>query len=188
MQTANEMPAEILFEWNAAFDHLSRHWYYGDREEDAVRQAFSHLKRSCLDAFKLKVKGAREQYDTLMKLDISIIENGEFQRKMIASFLKIRDGAREARSAEGDNSQEGSDAVPAFDLWIPVYAQCVAFEQDFYANPSVEWAKTKQVKRGWRDRLDRFVVGLVTGLVTALILAPAIRWLFLWLWNRLAAT
>lgn len=44
VQVKNELPAETLFELNAAFDHLSRHWKYDQSEEEAVDKAYGHLK------------------------------------------------------------------------------------------------------------------------------------------------
>ena len=32
VQATNVLPAEVLFELNAAFDHASRHWVYGETE------------------------------------------------------------------------------------------------------------------------------------------------------------
>lgn len=52
VQAENELPTEILFEINAAFDHVSRYHVYGQSEEEVVAKAYSHLKRACLDVFK----------------------------------------------------------------------------------------------------------------------------------------
>ena len=49
VQVENVMPVELLFELNAALDHVSRHWCYGESEKEAVEKAYSHLKRCCLD-------------------------------------------------------------------------------------------------------------------------------------------
>jgi hypothetical protein len=82
VQTENMLPNETLFEINAALDHLSRKWIYQDSEAHVVDKAYGHLKRSCLDIFKLQVAEARVQYEELRKLDTSAIDNGEFDKKL----------------------------------------------------------------------------------------------------------
>jgi hypothetical protein len=34
VQATNVLPVEVLFELNAAFDHTSRHWVYGETEAE----------------------------------------------------------------------------------------------------------------------------------------------------------
>jgi len=80
VQTENALPQEVLFEINAAFDHISRYWVLGESEEQAVSKAYSHLKRSCLDIFKIATKKAIDQYNELRQLDTSVIDNGEFEK------------------------------------------------------------------------------------------------------------
>jgi len=161
VQLQNELPAECLFEINAAFDHLSRHWQYGEPEDVTVEKAYSHLKRSCLDIFKLRVKEARRQYDELRKVDISLIDNGQFHLKLIALWNKITAGAENARLKEGNTA---ADAVTAFDLWNPVYADCVTLDKDFYSNPNVTWAEIREQRSKWAERGWGFAIGLITGI------------------------
>ena len=47
---------ELLFEINSAFDHLKRIHVEKSPEEKESEKAYSHLKRGCLDAYKLKLK------------------------------------------------------------------------------------------------------------------------------------
>ncbi len=69
VQAGGTLPIEILFELNAALDHISRHWAYHEDEASVVDKAYSHLKRSCLDVFKLKVRDAHDQFAELRKID-----------------------------------------------------------------------------------------------------------------------
>ncbi|MEO5377654.1 MAG: hypothetical protein H7832_07735 [Magnetococcus sp. DMHC-6] len=66
----NILPFELLTEINAAFDHISRHWYYGEEEINVVPQASGHLKRSTFDAFKLILKETRDHYDAIQNTHI----------------------------------------------------------------------------------------------------------------------
>ena len=39
VQTFNDFPVELVFEIAAAWDHLSRHWHYGESEQASVDKA-----------------------------------------------------------------------------------------------------------------------------------------------------
>lgn len=179
VQTDNVLPDETLFEINAAFDHLSRHWYYGEPEETSVEKSFSHLKRSCLDIFKLKVKAARDQFEDLRKIDTSLIDNGEFDGKMRASFQEIKTGAVEARRFEGQTKTD--ETVAAFTRWLPVYEECVNFENTFYLHPSLEWAK----KKSFRITAKRFALSIISAGVAGAFLKDPLSNLLKWIWNKL---
>ena len=170
-QALNQLVVEALFEVSAAFDHMSRHWKKGESEQACVERAASHLKRGCLDAFKLVLKESRDHYDELRRIDTSIIDNGEFDRKLIALFAEIKAGAIEARNSEGDTRNDAGWAI-AFDLWKPVYVNCVRLEMEFYLNKNVEWAKRKQERLMWRRRFEGFLIGvLASGTVAAIVAA-----------------
>lgn len=160
LQLLNEPPIEMFFEVNAAFDHLSRHWKYNESEEEAVDSACRHLKRGCFDGFKIVVREARRQYDALMEVDLTSINQGQFQRDMIELFASITKGAINARLAEGDSRDE-SRWHEVFDLWEEVYINCVEFEKVFFQSKDVEWIKSRARKRIWRSRLEGLVVGLL---------------------------
>jgi hypothetical protein len=161
VQTSNTLPVETLFELNAAFDHISRIWAYQEKEAIAVQQAYGHLKRSCLDIFKLVMKDTRSNYDQLLKLDTSAIDNGEFDKEMRALFARIKSGALEARRLEGD--QVGDGKVMAFDRWQPVFADCLKFEQTFFLHKHVDWAHHRYLGRLFGSRIVAGLLGAVIG-------------------------
>lgn len=171
LQTLNEPPLEMFFEVNAALDHLSRHWQYDQDETEAVHAAAAHLKRGCFDAFKIVVRETVDHYEELRRVDTSIIDNGEFDRRMLAAIHDIRAGAVEARQAEGD-SRDREQWHLAYELWEPVYIKCREFDENFYRNPKVEWARKKHSRRAWWHRLEGFLIAVVAGLVV---------WLIVWL-------
>jgi hypothetical protein len=146
------------FEINAAFDHLSRHWAYGESEEEAVGKSFGHLKRCCLDIFKISVREARCQYDELRKLDTSMIDNGEFDKKLNALFTKISDGAVEARSLEGKG-----DISDIFGRWYSVLKDCLRLDQEFFHHPAVDWSKKQWWHKRWGLSLVTLILTFFTG-------------------------
>ena len=169
VEALNQPPIEMFFEVNAAFDHLSRNWHYHEDEVAVVGAVAAHLKRGCFDAFKIFVKEARDQYDELRKVDTSIIDNGEYERGMIALFASIKQGATKARMSEG-NSRDPEAWHGAFELWDLVYADCVSFEKDFFLNPKVEWARRKMAWKPWKNRLEGFLIGVAASVIAGLIL------------------
>ena len=163
IQTDNVLPQEVLFELNAALDHISRHWIYEEEEETSIEKAYSHLKRSCLDIFKLKAKETFDQWKELRRTHIELIDNGEFKRKAIQTISEIKRQAKEARHMEGDR-RDDKKVIQAFDLWAPVYLKCVEFERDFYLNEHIEWARRKHLK----GNLLKIGGGIVLGIISSL--------------------
>ncbi len=165
VQTQNALPQEVLFELNAALDHLSRLWIYGEPEEVVVKRAFAHFKRSCLDVFKIAVREARKQYDELRRIDTSAIDNGEFDRRLHALFSKIRGGATEARRLEGDGKKDSDGPIKAFDAWQPVFQDCLLLEEQFFHHPALDWAKRRWWKMYWKSTLAAVVLAGIAGAI-----------------------
>jgi len=169
VQAENELPTEILFELNASLDHLSRHYIYGEDEAQVVSKAFSHMKRACLDVFKITLRETLVKVEELKKIDISLIDNGDFEPQLKQLIHKIKEGATEARQLEGDTlSAADDDEVPAFKRWIPVYEDCLTVQQDFYLHKSVDWAKKKSK---WIS-----VKALVISSVISALIGAGITW------------
>lgn len=179
IQADNVLPSETLFEINAAFDHLSRHWHYAEDEKVVAEKTYSHLKRSCLDIFKLCVVQTMDKYDDLKRIDTSVVDNGEFDARLIALIGDIKQGAAEARAVEGD-TRDDDGHIKAFEHWLSVYKKCVSFERDFYRNRKVDWARTRERKRRWRDRWETLAIGVLGGILVTL-LVQAVGALVLWL-------
>ncbi|MDD4017314.1 MAG: hypothetical protein PHV28_05150 [Kiritimatiellae bacterium] len=162
VQAQNALPQEILYEINAAFDHISRHWTHGHSEAEKVAKAFSHLKRSCLDIFKLAVKDTIDQYNELQRIDTSIIDNGTFDKRMHWLIADIKAKSVKARQADAE-THDGCEAV--FALWVEVYQMCEEFNQAYFLSPHVRWAKKKNriytTKAFMFSVVSSFVAGLL---------------------------
>jgi len=144
VQAENELPTEILFEINAAFDHLSRHYIYEQSEREVVQKAYSHLKRACLDVFKIILRDTLKMVAELEKLDISLIDNGKYEKDLKTLEYSIKQNAIEARRKEGDPMTAEADVeVPAFTHWLPVFEDCLRLQEEFYHHEAVDWAKKK---------------------------------------------
>ncbi|HRD65168.1 MAG TPA: hypothetical protein PKY50_03350 [Candidatus Competibacter sp.] len=167
VQTRNEIPVEMLFEFNAALDHLSRQWFYSEKEQEVVAKAYSHFKRACLDAFKIKFKEIADQYKELCSIDTSVIDNGDFDRKLHSFFNEIRKKATKARQMEGQPDKNG--AVPAFEVWENVYADCVKFHQEFFLHEKLNWARRRGFWLAISHKSIEFFLGLLAGTISSLL-------------------
>jgi hypothetical protein len=135
-QTYGTLPQETLFEICAAWDHVSR--YYSpskpDEEKFVAEKASSHLKRSCLDIFKIALIKANDQEYDLKKNNLSfIIEGGiTFEKKLMSLLKEIREYSEIARIKEGE------DFDYAFGMWWEMYVKCRELESLYY-DDRVPW-------------------------------------------------
>lgn len=170
VQASNCLPTEVLFEINAAFDHISRHWQYEEDEKKSIRQAYAHLKRSCLDIYKLKLKETIDLYEELCAIDTSVIDNGAYDLSLKKLYNEIRQQATEARRSEG---QANSDINRVFGRWQEVYELCVELEQKYYFHPSIDWAKKKSLKKF----AVTVFLGIIIGVIANALSAPIFGWI-----------
>ena len=176
-QAENELPQETLFEINAAFDHLSRHWSNGEDEAYVVEKAFSHLKRSCLDIFKIKVRDAVDQYQKLMGVDTSVIDGGRFDLQLHQLMHEIKQGATEARRVETQNASDDHDTrIPAFDMWQDVYEKCQNLERDFFLHRDLDWARKKSRQYGRKTFFASVAGSFVAGVLLKSLISLVFRW------------
>lgn len=166
VQAGGVLPIEVLFELNAALDHISRHWAYRESEAAVVDKAYAHLKRTCLDIFKLKVNDANDQFVELRSIETSILDNGEFDRNLIALHHKIKIEATEARRLEGESRNDDEATIKAFALWQPVYEDCIKLEKDFYNHPKLHWAKKKVAFFKRKEFIVSVITAFILGLIT----------------------
>lgn len=168
IQTYNEMPIELVFELVAAWDHLSRHWKYGEDLNECINLASRHVKRATFDGNKIILRRTVDDYNELRKrTDTSLIDNGEFDRNMRSLIAEIRREGQEARLVEGV-PESGWDR--AFEAWDGVHEKCVTFRNDFYLNPKLDWAQRKTQLFNWRRRGEGVLIGLATSLVGGFLL------------------
>lgn len=165
MQVHNVLPNEVLFELNAAFDHISRHYIFSETEEYAAHQAYGHLKRSCLDIFKIKVNEAVKCYTTLCGIDTSVIDTGNFDKDLITIFGRMKRQAIVARRFEGDKRSDHEQKVLAFDKWQPAYNDAITIIENYYNNSKVDWAKKRMRQFNTKQFIFSMVASFAAGIV-----------------------
>ena len=159
------IPQETLIEILAAFDHLARTWTNDESicEDKQINRAEGHVKRACLDMYKLRLKEANTKYKDLIKTDISTIDNGDYKKRVIQLIAKIQNMASSARKLESLNKED------AFKTWEDIYDLIDEFE-DLYQSDHVNWAKNVERKKFWQTVLISSLFGGVIGFVTKTLL------------------
>ena len=170
----NTLPVELLFEIHSAFDHLKRFHIDGEPEDRCAEEAFSHLKRGLLDAFKLKLKYHNKDYGKLsrMKADFHLIDNGMFWPSLLNKRKAIIKHAKEARIFEGKK-----DIEEAFESWYETSDLIDQFENEYFESPKIQWAK----RIGFFHRFWKFIIGIIIGVIGSAI----VQYLFPYLFNFL---
>ena len=158
----NSLPVELLFEINAAFDHLKRVHVDNESEGIQAQKAYSHLKRGCLDAFKLKLKYFNADVNRIYskKADLRIIDNGQFLSEFIKEKTEIFDFAKAARLCEGKN-----DTDKALQNWCDVSARIDIFTEKFFVPEKLNWAE----KQSFFHFNGNFWIGVLAGIVSSII-------------------
>lgn len=164
----DEVPVKTLVELSIAFDHLADRWVRNSSEEYVVARAYERLVQACYAIFRLRVNKAKEQYRQLCKIDISSLDNGRFEPALQNLFNTIRSGEAEAIRLE--NSGLGSEKA-SLDQWQQVFNDCNRLEQEFYFNPSLNWAKKLGLETTIRHHLVGFIIGVLSSIVAS------------WLWG-----
>ena len=176
VQSDGVLPQEMLFEVNAAFDHLSRHWTHAEAEEVVVQKAYGHLKRCCLDGFKIRFRDCSDHRRELRRLDTTGLDNGSFTPRMHRAWAALRKQAAEARQMEGRPDLEGR--ILAFDGWEEVVAACEVFDETFYEHERLSWVRRRSGWRVARQVLVTLVLGAMGSLLAASIADPgSIGWM-----------
>lgn len=164
----NQMPPELLFEINAAFDHVSRIWKYGEDEAAVCAKASAHLKRACFDAFKLILKRHVDDLERLLAINTGIIDNGNFDKALFKLKSQLLSAATDARSSEGESRESWHDA---FSKWREVHRLCKRLNAEFILNPNVDWAKKLETRTrtwiNWPNIIAGFIVGVLGSLLAA---------------------
>jgi len=161
----NKIPAELLFEIHAAFDHISRYYQLcnegGEADEaEFSKRAYSHLKRGLLDAFKLRLKYYHNEYEQLISMPgLDIIDNGQFAADLRENRHKITKAASKARLDEGNK-----DIDIALENWYIAYEGIEEFYEKFFTNKKLLWAKQVAKRYGFKTLIISIAISFLAGL------------------------
>lgn len=163
--TDNKLPSELLFEIHAAFDHLRRIYVDENDPTNEAHKACGHLKRAALDAYKLKLKYFNKELKKLDRVDLTLIDNGQFYDEYQKDIHHIHKLGKEARLIEGKNNPED-----AFTLWDQTSIAINDFSQKYFNDPNnIKWARRKTVYLWCKGTGIAFCIGIITGIISSLI-------------------
>lgn len=143
-----ELPAQILNEIRAVFDHISRcYWDDASRDTrlDNLLKARGHLKRACLDCTKMLILTLHVRVEDFRRetrcVDLTVVNNGAWYPE----FVRLRAAAvRATQEAKGRESRSGDTvefdfyqlAVNAWDdAWLHI-------EQNL---DSINWSRRRSI-------------------------------------------
>lgn len=160
----NSLPVELLFEVHSAFDHLKRTHIDKIDEDTCCKKAYSHLKRGVLDAFKLKLKYFNDDCEILLKskLDLKLIDNGKYLTLFMQKRNDIIKIAKQARLSESNE-----DIDVSFNLWTEASEKINEFEDSFFDDGKIMWAKRQSFLHFGRD----FILGIITGVISSILVS-----------------
>ena len=127
----SEFPSEILNEVRAMYTHLSRA-FLADSKKDVVsniEKMKRHTKRALFDCFKncciIIIDQRRLFFEKYKGIDLTYIDEGKFLEKEKIAFRACVDALKEAKKAEGLNTDD--DVL--FSLYQDAYAKGLILEE-----------------------------------------------------------
>ena len=163
----NNISVELLFEIHAAFDHLKGYHLGEIAEEEACKEAMSHLRRGMLDAFKLKLKYFNTDFDMYIGKNsdiLEIIDNGEFTKDLYKNKADIENNGTHARMSESQGNIDD-----AFENWCRVSVLIDGFSKKYFSEEKILWAKSKKKTQIIKERIIGIVIGLIVGVLGSII-------------------
>lgn len=173
-----EHPAAVLNEIRAFNDHIAR-CYLPEKDDDFIKEhlekAQGHLKRAIMDCFKNlnihyfeEAKGFEEKY---RKVDITLVNNGEFYRQYLELKKQAVDFVHEAKL------EETLDFEKAFDLYQEGYLAYAKLSDFIRKNAyGLEWVKKRFFKK-WQQGIIGGLIGIIIGsLLGSCVFTPLFDW------------
>ncbi len=166
----SEFPREILNEVRAMYTHLSRA-FLADSEKDVVsniEKIKRHTKRALLDCYKncciIIIDQRKFFFEKYKGIDLTYIDKGNFLKKENAAFRKCVKALKEAKKAEGLNT----DNDTLFSLYREAYKNGLILDKIIHdAEDDATFLKRKATRRD----ILAFVFGVagVIGLIITVI-------------------
>ena len=148
---------EYLVEVAAEFEHLTRK----HNDQECINKAYGHLKRALLDLWKIKLQRAKEYIKEIKKVDVSIIDNGDFKKSLLTLERELKVKAKEARLTEKKELKEGS-----FEKWEEVSVLIDRLEEEFYLSCKIGWAKKKSFFKFFCYAVVSILLALISSYLT----------------------
>ena len=138
----NEFPIEILNEIRAIFTHLSKYYISDDISIKGknLSKAESHIKRAILDCYKYLCYAYEDKYKefeiTYKKVDLSLIDNGEFLPKVIEGHKEALALMLDARKSDlvinSDDETNVDDSYKKYESAFNKYSSVYEFINSSY--------------------------------------------------------
>ncbi|HPO15961.1 MAG TPA: hypothetical protein PLI09_21160 [Candidatus Hydrogenedentes bacterium] len=148
------LPAEILNEIRAIFDHLSRCYDPVNKDDEEkvfsnLEKARNHLKRAILDCYKTSILYLHDEIERFMEsintIDMTVVNNGKFYERL----LELRHHAKQAYYVAKMHESVELEHVD-FDSFQSALARYHETADHIRENlNAIEWAKQRTVKKSF---------------------------------------
>lgn len=146
----SEFPSEILNEVRAMYTHLSRALLTSSEKDvvSNIEKIKRHTKRALLDCFKnsciIIIDQRKLFFEKYKGIDLTYIDKGEFLNKEKVAFRECVDALKEAKKAEGLNTDD--DIL--FSLYQDAYAKGLILDEIINnAEDDANFLKRKATRR-----------------------------------------
>jgi hypothetical protein len=170
-----KFPVEILNEIRAIFTHLSKYYLSDDNsiKENNIRKAEGHIKRSVLDCYKficVALDDKHKEFERKYKrVDLSLIDNGEFLPKLLETRKNSIDLMKSARrtdfSVNSDDETNCAEAYTRYEKAFIAYSHVEKLIDDSYKK--LENLRKKAVIKDFLA-VGGFVIGII-GIILGIV-------------------
>ena len=164
----NEFPIEILNEIRAVFTHLSKCYLSEDVsiKEKNLLKAEDHIKRAILDCYKYICMIYNDKYVEFEKnykrIDLSLVDNGEFLPKLLEGRKRAVELMLEARESDlaitSDNEIGIDEAYKKYEKAFIAYSSVYELINNSYIK--LEHLKKKAIFKDFITIIS-FILGIV---------------------------
>jgi hypothetical protein len=166
----NKFPDAVLNELRNALTHLARASSLprgSDDYLDDLKAAYRHMKRTCLDCFKVSIIYSAEQIDRVM---LALEEEFNLPEGVHTRLKSLRDERISLQVNEGVKTPDGEVLARYKTLFNAYDKFAVDLGVDFGSKASVE-RRTRKKRRASRRELLNLLIGFMIGVASSTVVA-----------------
>lgn len=168
----NTFPIEILNEIRAVFTHIAKCYLSEDTliKEKNLSKAENHIKRTILDCYKYICVAYEDKYAEFgrkyRRIDLSLVDNGEFLPKLLENHKYATDLMQEARKSDllitSDDEVSIGEAYKKYEAAFIAYSSVYNLINNSYKK--IEYIRKKAVLKKYIA-----IAGWILSIVLAII-------------------
>lgn len=170
-----QFPVQILNEIRSYNDHLSRVFLNDDNDdlvERELKKAYSHLKRSMLDCYKILMIYLHDEFNKFDKrtknIDLSLVNNGEFYIEYKRLRISIIDKYKTAKTKETEELPDDDK----YSFFQNAYIEALELEKLIDSNfANIQWTRGKKVVKTILNGVLWLLSVVISGIISSYFFA-----------------